>query len=93
MNKAELAEKIAQKVGLTKKQAEDILETFVTLVMDTLKAGGKVTITGFGEFSAKRRTARMGVNPQKPSERIQIPEVIIPKFKAGKALKDALKGK
>lgn len=93
MNKAELAEKIAEKLGLTKKQTEDVLETFVAIAMETLKSGGKVTLTGFGTFSARKRNARMGVNPQKPSERIQIPEVIIPKFKAGKTLKDALKGK
>lgn len=93
MNKAELAEKIAEKLGLTKKQTQDVLETFVTIAMETLKSGGEVTLTGFGTFSARKRNARMGVNPQKPLERIQIPEVIIPKFKAGKTLKDALKGK
>lgn len=93
MNKSELAEKISERLGLTKKQAEDVLETFVDLTMETLKSGNEVTLTGFGTFSAKQRNARMGVNPQKPSERMQIPAVIIPKFKAGKTLKDALKGK
>lgn len=93
MNKAELGEKIAEKLGLTKKQTEDVLEAFVAITMETLKSGGEVTLTGFGTFSARKRNARMGVNPQKPSERMQIPEVIIPKFKAGKTLKDALKGK
>ena len=91
MNKAELAEKIADKLNLPKKTAAEMLETFEEVVIDTLKAGGEVTLTGFGTFSARRRTARMGVNPQKPTERIQIPEVIVPKFKAGKALKDSLK--
>ncbi len=93
MNKAELVSKLSEKVGITKKQAEDTLEAFTDMVMDTLKAGGEVTIAGFGNFSAKRRAARMGVNPQKPSEKMQIPAVTVPKFKAGKALKDALKGK
>lgn len=92
MNKAELSEKIAEKVGLTKKQTEEVLDAFMHITMETLKTGGEVTLTGFGAFSAKKREARMGVNPQKPTERIQIPTVTIPKFKAGKALKDALKG-
>lgn len=91
MNKAELSEKIAANVGLTKQQVEAVFSSFETLVMDTLKSGGEVTLTGFGTFSAKRREARMGVNPQKPTEKIQIPAVTIPKFKAGKSLKDALK--
>jgi DNA-binding protein HU-beta len=93
MNKAELADKIAVKLNMSKKDIEDVLETFEEVVYDTLKSGGEVTLTGFGTFSARKRTARAGVNPQKPTERIQIPEVIVPKFKAGKALKDALKGK
>ncbi len=91
MNKAELAEKLAAKIGLSKKQAEDALNTFTDLVTEALKAGGEVTLTGFGTFSAKHRSARTGVNPQNPSEKIQIPAVTVPKFKAGKALKDALK--
>ena len=91
MNKADLAETIANKVGLTKGQIIKILDVFEETVTQTIKGGAEVTLTGFGTFSAKRRSARMGVNPQKPSERIQIPEVIVPKFKSGKALKDALK--
>ena len=93
MNKAELVTKLAEKVGISKKQAEDTIEAFTDTVMQTLKAGGEVTIAGFGAFSAKQRAGRMGVNPQNPSEKIQIPPVIVPKFKAGKALKDILKGK
>ena len=91
MNKAELSEKIASQVGLTKKQADEVLEALESVVIAALKQGQEVTLTGFGTFSARVRTARMGVNPQNPSERIEIPEVVVPKFKAGKALKDALK--
>jgi DNA-binding protein HU-beta len=93
MNKAELINRIAEKVGVSKKQAEDMLEAMLEITTSTLKEGGEVTLTGFGTFSAKERSARGGVNPQKPSERIQIPAVTVPKFKAGKALKDALKNK
>lgn len=91
MNKAELIDKIAEKTGVAKKQAEDMLEAFTTVVTETLKAKGEVTIAGFGTFMAKERSARAGVNPRNPKERIQIHAVTIPKFKSGKALKDALK--
>ena len=93
MNKAELANQIAQKFNLAKKTGEEVLEMITETVTEVLKKGEEVTLTGFGTFSAKLRAARVGVNPQKPGEKIQIPAVTVPKFKAGKALKDALKGK
>ena len=71
--------------------AERVLEGFESVVITTLKSSGEVTLTGFGTFSARRREARMGVNPRNPSERIHIQAVTVPKFKAGKTLKDALK--
>ena len=92
MNKAELIGLIAEKVGVTKKQAEDMVELFVSTVTETLQKNGEVTLAGFGTFSAKTRKGRTGVNPQNPTEKIQIPSVTVPKFKAGKSLKDALKG-
>ena len=91
MNKAELIDAIAEKTGVSKKQAEDMIDAFEETVTGQLKGGNEVSITGFGAFMAKRREARMGVNPQNPTERIQIPAVTIPKFKAGKNLKEALK--
>ena len=91
MNKAELVAHLSDRAGLTKKQVEDVVEGFVATVVSTLKSGGEVTIAGFGTFSAKKRAGRTGVNPQKPTEKIQIPAVTVPKFKAGKNLKEALK--
>ncbi|MDP2812394.1 MAG: HU family DNA-binding protein [bacterium] len=91
MNKAQLIETIAIKAGVSKKEAEEVLSAFEKLTIERLKEGKELTLTGFGTFSARERHARMGVNPQKPSERIEIPKVIVPKFKAGKTLKDALK--
>ena len=91
MNKAELAQKIAEKVGLSKKEGEAMVEALTEIVTETIKAGGEVTIAGFGAFSAKTRAGRVGVNPQNPTQKIQIPPVKVPKFKAGKGLKDALK--
>jgi len=93
MNKAELALKLSEKLNLPKKSAEDIVETLETIITNALVGGDEVTIAGFGTFSARTRSARMGVNPRNPSEKIQVPAVRVPKFKAGKALKDALKGK
>jgi len=93
MNKAALIEALASKTNLTKKQTEEVLDSMLTLITDSLKRKEEVVLTGFGTFSAKIRHARKGVNPQKPNEKIDIPEVVIPKFKSGKALKDALKGK
>lgn len=91
MNKAALIEKITAEAAVTKKQAENMLESTVKIIIGELKAGNEVTITGFGTFLAKTRHARGGVNPQHPTERIQIPEVRVAKFKTGKTLKDALK--
>lgn len=93
MNKASLIERIAAEAAVSKKESERMLESLVKIIIDELKAGNEVTITGFGTFLARKRHARGGVNPQRPSERIQIPEVTVAKFKTGKTLKDALKGK
>lgn len=91
MNKAELITHLSEKVGVSKKQAEDMIEELVSTITETLKMGGEINIAGFGAFMAKTRAPRMGVNPQSPNEKIQIPAVTVPKFKAGKGLKDALK--
>ncbi|MFA6511951.1 MAG: HU family DNA-binding protein [Patescibacteria group bacterium] len=91
MNRAELAEKIAEKIGITKKQAEDVLRSFESHTIKALQQGQEVTLAGFGTFSARVRKERGGVNPRNPKERIQIPTVTVPKFKAGKNLKDELK--
>jgi DNA-binding protein HU-beta len=91
MNKAELINVIADRVGVTKKQAEDMVESFVDIVTSQLVGDGDVTIAGFGQFTARTRAGRTGVNPQNPTEHIQIPPVRVAKFKPGKGLKDALK--
>jgi len=70
-----------------------VIESIVGIITETLQKGGEVNIAGFGAFMAKTRKGRTGVNPQRPTEKIQIPSVTVPKFKAGKGLKDALKGK
>jgi DNA-binding protein HU-beta len=93
MNKAELSQKIADKVGITKAQAEKTMEAFTDIATAEMKAGGEVVLTGFGTFSARARKGREGINPRNPQEKIEIPTVVVAKFKAGKNLKDSLKGK
>ncbi|MFA5020535.1 MAG: HU family DNA-binding protein [Patescibacteria group bacterium] len=93
MNKTELAQKIADKVGITKAQAEAALGSFTEIATLEMQAGNEVVLTGFGTFSARARKGREGINPRNPQEKIVIPTVVVAKFKAGKNLKDALKGK
>ena len=93
MNKVELAAQLSEQLNVSKKLSEDFIAAFEKTITKTLVRGEDVTIAGFGTFSARERKGRMGVNPQNPSESIEIPAVIVPKFKAGKALKDTLKGK
>ncbi|MBR4696227.1 MAG: HU family DNA-binding protein [Selenomonadaceae bacterium] len=89
MNKTELVAKMAEKSGLTKKDAEKAVNAFFASVEDALVADDKVQIIGFGTFEVKERSARKGRNPQTGKE-IDIPASKNPVFKAGKALKDAV---
>jgi DNA-binding protein HU-beta len=89
MNKAQLVDAMANTAGITKAQAQQALDAFVSSVTRSLQGNDKVTIVGFGTFSASHRGARMGRNPQ-TGQPIHIPARTVPKFSAGKALKDAL---
>ena len=91
MNKQELIDALSNKLTLGKTDAEKTLQGFVEVITDALKAGGEVNISGFGSFVVVARSARMGVNPQKPTEKIQIAATRVPKFRAGKNLKDAVR--
>ena len=91
MNKNELIEVLARKLGTTRSEAERILNTLVDIVTETLRKDEEVSITGFGQFSVSHRAAREGVNPQNPSQRIEIGAVKVPKFRAGKVLKEAVR--
>jgi DNA-binding protein HU-beta len=85
MNKADLIAKVADVAGVTKTQANAALDSFVEAVTKTLKAGGKVTLVGFGTFSVSKRSARNGRNPQ-TGEVIKIKAKKVARFKAGKEL-------
>jgi len=91
MTKDELIEAAAAQAGTSKKEAESVVSAALDTVTKTLVEGGKVALTGFGTFSVSQRAARTGVNPQHPEQKIQIPAMKVPKFKAGKSLKDAVK--
>ena len=90
MNKTELINAMAEKAELSKKDAEKALNAFIDTVTEELADGGKVQLIGFGAFETSERAARMGRNPQ-TGEEMEIPASIVPKFKAGKALKEAVK--
>ena len=90
MNKSELISAVAEKSELTKKDAEKAVSAFVSVVSETLAAGDKVQLVGFGTFEVRARAERKGRNPQ-TKEEITIPASKAPVFKAGKALKDSVR--
>lgn len=90
MNKSELVKQIADRAGLSQAKAGDALDAFCASVIDALSQGSEVAIIGFGTFKTSDRAERMGRNPQ-TGEAVLIPASRVPKFSAGKALKDAVK--
>ena len=89
MNKTELIAAVAEKAEISKKDSEKALKAFIDVVTEQLKAGDKVQVVGFGTFEVSERAAREGRNPQ-TGETMKIEACKAPKFKAGKALKDAV---
>ena len=89
MNRTELIAAVASSADVTKKDAEAVLKAFTEVVTEELKNGGKIQLVGFGTFEVGERTAREGRNPQ-TGETMTIAASKAPKFKAGKALKDAV---
>ena len=92
MNKTELVAAIAAKTELSKKDSEKALKAFMEVVSEQLKKGEKIQLIGFGTFEVAKRAARTGKNPQ-TGKAIKIPACKAPKFKAGKALKEAVNSK
>ena len=89
MNKAELITAVAENADMTKKDAEKVIKAFIDVVTEELKKGEKVQVVGFGTFEVSNRAAREGRNPQ-TGKTMNIEACKAPKFKAGKALKDAV---
>lgn len=92
MTKQQFVDTVAQKSGLSRKDAGAAVDAFLSSVQDALTKGDDVVFTGFGKFSVQKRAARMGVNPRNPSQKVQIPAALVPKFSAGSGLKQAVRG-
>jgi len=90
MNKSELINSLSEETTFSKKDVARVLESLTRIIIRTLKKGQKVSITGFGSFSLSRRPARKGINPA-TKERINLPAVNVPKFKAGKNLRETVR--
>lgn len=91
MKKAELIEVVARITGQSNRDVEEILNTTLQVIQDTMVAGQEVKLVGFGKFSARIRKGRLGINPQNPSKKMPQPSILTSKFKAGSALKKALR--
>ena len=92
MTKQEFVDKVADRAGLSRRDATSAVEAVLETITDALKGGDQINFTGFGKFSTSQRAARMGVNPRNPGEKVHIPAATVPKFSAGSALKQAVKG-
>lgn len=90
MNKAAIVDAIHQKLGTTKTQAEEVVDVVISSIINTLKSGNEVSIAGLGIFSAKERAARTARNPR-TGDIVQVPAMRVPKFRAAKAFKDAVR--
>ncbi len=90
MTKEQMIERMAAEAGITKAQATRAMKSMITNITKSLKKGTKVTLVGFGTFDISKRKARTGRNPRTGAE-IAIPAAKVPKFKAGKALKEAVR--
>lgn len=90
MNKADIISKVHEVLGSTKADAERAVECMIDSIVSSLKKGEEVSVAGLGIFSAKMRPARQGRNPR-TGESIEVPAMRVPKFRAAKALKDAVK--
>ncbi|MDP2656250.1 MAG: HU family DNA-binding protein [bacterium] len=93
LKKGELIDMLATKTEMSKKESEDMIEALLDIITTSLQKGDEITFTGFGSFVAKMRKGRIGINPKNPTQKINIPASIVPRFKAGKGLKDALQKK
>jgi DNA-binding protein HU-beta len=91
VTKQEFVDRVAQKSGLSRKDASAAVDSFLDAITESLRSGEEVSFTGFGKFSTQHRAARQGVNPRNPSERVHIPASRVPKFSAGSQLKQAVK--
>ena len=91
MTKQDFVDAVADRAGMSKRDAGAAVDAVLDTITETLRRGDAVTFTGFGKFSTSARAARMGVNPR-TGEKVQIAATTVPKFQAGSSLKSAVKG-
>jgi DNA-binding protein HU-beta len=92
VTKQEFVEKVADRSGLSRRDAAKAVDAVLDSITDALKRGEEVSFTGFGKFSTQRRAERQGVNPRNPSQKVTIPAATVPKFSAGSTLKQSVRG-
>jgi DNA-binding protein HU-beta len=92
VTKQEFVDAVAQRSGLSRRDAGQAVDAVLDTITDALRRRDAVNFTGFGKFATSDRKARMGVNPRNPSQKVHIPAATVPKFTAGSALKQAVRG-
>ena len=92
MTKQEFVDRVADKAGISKRDAAEAVDAFLDSITDVLGSGGEVAFTGFGKFTTQKRAARMGVNPRNPGQKVHIPASTVPKFTSGSSLKATVRG-
>lgn len=92
MTKQEFVDAVAQRSGLSRREAGQAVEAVLDTITDALKRRDSVNFTGFGKFATSERKARMGVNPRNPGQKVHIPAATVPKFTAGSGLKQSVRG-
>ena len=92
MTKQEFVDRVADKSGLSRRDAGKAVDAVLDAITDSLRRREDVAFTGFGKFTTQNRAAREGVNPRNPSQKVHIPAATVPKFSAGSQLKAAVKG-
>jgi DNA-binding protein HU-beta len=92
VTKQEFVDAVAQRSGLSRREAGQAVEAVLDTITDTLKRRDSINFTGFGKFATSDRKARMGVNPRNPGQKVHIPAATVPKFTAGSGLKQSVRG-
>jgi DNA-binding protein HU-beta len=92
VTKQEFVDKVADRSGLSRRDAAKAVDAVLDSITDALKRRQEVAFTGFGKFSTQHRAERQGVNPRNPSQKVTIPAATVPKFSAGSSLKQAVRG-
>ncbi|HLE60856.1 MAG TPA: HU family DNA-binding protein [Thermoanaerobaculaceae bacterium] len=90
MTKQDFVDAVAVRTGMSKRDAAGAVDAVLDTITDSLRKGDSVTFTGFGKFHTTRRSAREGVNPRNPGQKVQIPAATVPKFSAGSQLKKSV---